>query len=402
MPYQSVAQYAMLWSADILRVRSPLTSPRSPSRPWPYIDMRAGLRRRRRRQVARVVRRERPRLALRPAGRVEDEPAAGLAVLREVQRQLEGALDAAADERVRILGHGVDGEDRRGVAEGGEGVVAHGDHAPGQALGAGDGEVPRQLQFAAPHAGRGEIGEDALHRRPAGLELRVGGPLPVAVGGELRRGRDRLRRGRRRGGAARRRCDGRRRSCAPGWIISSGVLARVGDGRRAPPRTDGARRWSRRAARSASRRRASAAHPPARADSTATASSPSICTSTGEPGLQPSPRFWSVGSTCSPVVLAGSDSATSARRRPVAVEQSSTREVVVGPAAACTARRSDRSAPRWRYRCRAPGNRSARRGRRRGSRRRGSGHRGRCRRRRSPTAAPRRARWRPCRAGHRP
>ncbi len=43
MPYQSVAQYAMLWFADIFLVRLPLTSPRLPSRPWPYIDMRAGL-----------------------------------------------------------------------------------------------------------------------------------------------------------------------------------------------------------------------------------------------------------------------------------------------------------------------------------------------------------------------
>ncbi len=35
------------------------------------------------------------------------------------------------------------------------------------------------------HAGRGEIGEDAFHRRPARFERRVGGALPVAVGDEL-------------------------------------------------------------------------------------------------------------------------------------------------------------------------------------------------------------------------
>ena len=79
--------------------------------------MRAGRGRRRGGKVAEEGRREGSRLPLRPSVRVEDEPAAGLAAVGEVQRCLERALDPAPDELVGILGGLGDRELRRGLAE---------------------------------------------------------------------------------------------------------------------------------------------------------------------------------------------------------------------------------------------------------------------------------------------
>ena len=162
----------MLWLADIFRVRSPLTSPRSPSRPWPYSDMRAGLRRRRRRQVADVVRRERtrPGAAAAPVASRTSRPP-GRAAVGEVQRQLERALDAAADERRSGFSVTVS-------------TVNAGAASPSAAKASSRIAIMRPVRLCVlatvkshascrsprSHAGVGEVGEDPLHRRPARLE----------------------------------------------------------------------------------------------------------------------------------------------------------------------------------------------------------------------------------------
>ena len=114
-------------------------------------------------------------------------------------------------------------------------------------------------------------------------------------------------------------------------------LARIRVRRRARPRTDDACpvvASSSTIGESAVERAASASASPGSFD--ARRVEPGICTMISEPGLQPSARFWSVTSMCTPALLAGSDAATSASRRFGRRRRVRDGEVVVREAGACT------------------------------------------------------------------
>ena len=112
------------------------------------------------------------------AGRSASEHEAGRRRGRvDVALDLVRAGDAAEDRGVEFVLDQRDGEVRRVGAEAREAVVADEEHALGEVALAGDGEVPRQVEVVARHAGRGEGGEElSMWARRASL---TGSPVGV-------------------------------------------------------------------------------------------------------------------------------------------------------------------------------------------------------------------------------
>ena len=117
-------------------------------------------------------------------------------VAGEEVRHDDGADDLAGDQTVVVgcvdhLRHRVLG---RRIAEQVERLVADVQHALAEVAGAGDGEVPRQVQLVPLDAGAGQRAERVLHGVASRLEL-VGEADAIAVGEEHRPGFERVARG---------------------------------------------------------------------------------------------------------------------------------------------------------------------------------------------------------------